>query len=78
MLGTKLGEMPITLRIHTPYANLLTDDFLEKHSGCLGAFGPSAAAAAFGRHRPPLRLDDEFLQAITLTAHFKEKNLLGK
>ncbi len=58
MLGTKLGEMPITLRIHTPYANLLTDDFLEKHSGCLGAFGPSAAAAAFGRRRPPLRLDN--------------------
>ena len=80
MRVTKLGEMPITLRIHTPYihllnvrdkiggdanyltdshiictslnvihkiggdANLLTDDFLEKHSGCLGAFGPSAAA----------------------------------
>ena len=80
MRVTKLGEMPITLRIHTPYihllnvrdkiggdanyltdshiictslnvihkiggdANLLTDDFLEKHSGCLGAF-----AAAFGQ-----------------------------
>ena len=38
-------------------AKILADDFLEKHSGCLGAFGPSAAAAAFGRRRPPLRLD---------------------